>query len=447
MLSFRILQGKTVLSVFRNDFIRVHFPNTDNNGSFCKKLMDMKRFIIFLFVSCLCFSGCEEIDDDIEKHCSDNAGSVSLYDVAVLLSEVELGREHLTEVHDAVTSSSGNGYDEEYMMRDLFSCPGAGVGDPEISKSAKDYPNPLRLLIENHLKSKETTRSSGIFMSAEEYISVLESSDIQIYWPFSENWDGKEYPVITFDPEDKSETNVGYRMTADAETGERKVEEIVVDEALATEIPVWVVNRNDDSGYTSLELLRRDDPDWGTGGGSVIVKPGSHSASPAEDRDESLKTLILKDFTMKRNFDSWFAGASEFFVKTGGVEDFSASTEAELKLYSPSITDFMIVVKRSQVGKPQPFNAVLVSDWSSQLTHAAFMITEDDGGTRTSWKCSAIVKISSKSYGIDISLPLNTKDDIVWRGQLSSRYLEANNNIAGHFGDVDLTFEIIEYPR
>ena len=109
------------------------------------------------------------------------------------------------------------------------------------------------------------------------------------------------------------------------------------------------------------------------------------------------------------------------------------------------ITDFMIVVKRSQVGKPQPFNAVLVSDWNPQMTHCALMITEDDGGTRTDWKCTALVRIESKSYGVELSIPFNSRDDIVWRGHLTSRWLEANSNIAGHFGDVDLTFEVVEY--
>ena len=148
---------------------------------------------------------------------------------------------------------------------------------------------------------------------------------------------------------------------------------------------------------------------------------------------------------MNRHYDSWFAGASEFFVKTGFVEDFTASTEAELKLYNPLITDFMIVVKRSQKGKPQPFNAVLVTEWPEQMTHCAFMITEDDGGTRTEWKCTALVRIASKSYGLEINLPFNSRDDIVWRGQLSGRWIEANSNIVGHFGDVDLTFEVVEY--
>ena len=148
---------------------------------------------------------------------------------------------------------------------------------------------------------------------------------------------------------------------------------------------------------------------------------------------------------MNRSYDSWFAGASEFFVKTGSLDDFTASTEAELRLFNPMVTDFMIVVKRNQVGKPQPFNAVLVSDWNPQMTHCAFMMTEDDGGTRTDWKCTALVRIASKSYGIEINLPFNSRDDVVWRGHLTSRWIEANSNLVGHFGDVDLTFEVMEY--
>ena len=265
---------------------------------------------------------------------------------------------------------------------------------------------------------------------------------MQIYWPYSENWDGKELPVITFDPMDGAETNIGYRIVVDAD-GRRTVEEVIADEQMAIDGTVWVVNRNDDSGYNSLEILRREDPDWGTGGGEIIVRPQSFKAGTGQQAP--LRTLILREFTMLRNYDSWFAGASEFFVKIGSVEGFTASTEAELKLYSPTVTDFMIVVKRKYKGVPRPFNAVLVSDWTDQLEQCAFLISEDDGGTRTSWKCTALVRIASKSYGVEIELPINTRDDIVWRGQLSSRYIMANNNVTGHFGDVDLKFEVQEY--
>ena len=397
-------------------------------------------------------SACEVVDNDMEKHVdSQNDSSyVGLQEVASILSAVPLEGEHLYEVHSAVTSSSGNGYDEEYTVRDMFSVPGKGVGENQ-TRSTKIYDNPLKSLIENHVRSEAFTKSAGEARNAEDFLNALMSSDIQIYWPFSEDWDGSALPVITFDPEDGSEVNIGYRIEVD-DDGSRRIREIAVDEDLARRNPVWVVNRNEDAEYTSLEILRREDENWGEGGGAIILEPQSVSPSAVRSKtdggagDEAGgKTLILKEFTMKRNYDSWFAGASEFFVKVGSVEDFTATTEAEMKLYVPAVTDFMIVVKRSQVGKPQPFNAVLVSDWTDQMLNCAFLITEDDGGTRTDWNCTALVRVASKSYGVEMKIPFNSRDDIVWRGQLAAKWLQANSNVVGHFGDVDLTFEVVEY--
>ena len=376
----------------------------------------------------------------------------SLSEIAGLLAELPFEQEHIAEVHDAVSASSENGYDEEYTMANLFGVPGSGVGDNHLGAKAEagEYENPVSELIRGHLLSKARTKSSvggTVFESEEDverYLDVLASSDIQLYWPFSENWNGSgDIPVITFDPEDESTTNIGYRIRRDAE-GAVEVETVVVDESMAEKCPVWVVNRNSDDGYLSLDVMRQLYPGWTEEGGNIVINPsGASAASRAGDTDVSgVKTLVLKDFTMHRNYDSWFAGASEFFVKCGAVENFTASTEAELQLYSPTITDFMIVVKRNQVGKAQPFNAVLVSDWTGQMDNCAFMIIEDDGGKQTSWECTALVRIASKSYGIEIDLPFRTRDDIVWRGSLSSRYLSANSNIPERFGDVSVTFEI-----
>ena len=406
---------------------------------------------------------------------------VALDVVAEMLSELPLEPEHFREVHTAVESSSGNGYDEEYTMSDLFSSPGKGVGDTptKAAASSKAFSRPLRELIREHVRSSVSTKAGGESAygdDADAYLSALESSDVQIYWPYSENWDGESSPVFTFDPGDDSEINVGYRVLKN-EFGETSVEKIDVTEDYAEKNPVWVVNRNSDCGFTSLEIMRREHPEWDNGGGALIVGgrrqgiarqncvpplslatgDGTLEAGITNAGDSplgagttkaggtGLKTLVLKEFTMKRNYDCWFAGGSEFFIKAGSVSDFCAATEAELQLYNPMVTDFMIVVKRKQKGQALPFNTVIVSDWSEQLTHVAFMIVEDDGGRVEQWKCSAVVKIKSKSYGFDISLPFNSRDDIVWRGQLSRRYIDATSNLVGHFGDVDITFEVIEY--
>ena len=376
-----------------------------------------------LAVSCeMTYNEVDESSGNKERY------AVRLDEVAEILSMIPIQKAQVEEVHDAVSSSSSNGYDEEYTMRHIFESPGAGVGD-NMSKSARSYVKPLRALIEEQVRSMPATRS--LSMDPDRFLEILTDSDVQIYWPFSDEWDGETLPVITFDPEDGASANIGYRFTIE-DDGSRHVEEVVVDEAMAEKVPVWVVNRNDDAGYTSLEMLRREDPDWGEGGGSIIVK-------------SRLKTLILKDFTMKRNYDSWFAGASEFFVKIGYLEDFTASTEAELRLYSPMVTDFMIVVKRKHVGVPQNFNAVLMSDWSENADACAFMITEDDGGTQTEWTSKAKVFVAGKSYGVEITLPLKVRDDIVWRGKLAYSWFDECNGESWPFGDVDLTFEIVEH--
>ena len=381
---------------------------------------------------------CENVDTNPRNKDNDGSIHIELEQVAAILSAIELQSEQLLEVHDAVSSSSTNGYDEEYTMRHLFENPGSGVGEI-TSKSSRRYSTPLRDLISNQVKTMTATKAVGV--DADAFLDALSSSDMQIYWPFSDDWDGKTMPVITFDPEDGSQNNIGYRFVSD-DSG-RHLEEVVVDEEFAMTEPVWVVNRNSDAGYTSLEMMRREDPQWGEGGGAIIVKPMGKQPSKAPQTVS--RALVLRDFTMKRNYDTWFAGASEFFIKIGYLDNFTASTEAELQIFNPLVTDCMVVVKRRNLGVPQQMNVMLMTDWSPQMTSSAFMISEDDGGTQTEWTCKAKVFIESKSYGVEINLPIRTKDDVVWRGELSNRWIEENNNRTWAFGDVDLTFELLEY--
>lgn len=388
-------------------------------------------------------TSCENVDNNLRNEDEGSSIYIEPKLVAAIISSIELQAEQLSEVHDAVSSSSTNGYDEEYTMKQLFENPGSGVGEV-ASKSLRTYSSPLRDLICNQVKLMTATKAVSV--DPEAFLDALASSDMQIYWPFSEDWDGKTMPVITFDPEDGSLNNIGYRFVSD-DSGHH-LEEVVVDEEFAMAEPVWVINRNSDAGYTSLEVLRREDPQWGEGGGAIIVKPmdmPSSRVQPSQARQTVSRALILKEFTMKRNYDTWFAGASEFFVKIGYLDNFTASTEAELKIFNPLVTDCMIVVKRKYLGIPQNINVILMSDWSVQMTSSAFMITEDDGGTQTEWTCKAKVFIESKSYGVEITIPVNSKDDIVWRGELSNKWIEDNSNKAWAFGDVELTFELLEY--
>ena len=350
---------------------------------------------------------------------------LTMSDLAKIISELPLEQEHLQEVYDAVNSSSGNGYDEEYTMDRLFTSPGSGVGERGASTKTSAYATPLRELFADYFRSRSETKAGAADVEA--YVNALRDSDMQIYWPYSEDWDQETFPVVTFDPGDGAKTNYGYMLGFD-DSGAHVVDSVLVTEELARERPVWVINRNADSAYTPVTLLDYNSP--------------SAVRTVQEAKAKGKKMLTIKDFTMARHFDSWFAGASEFFIRCGAVDGFKAKTDDELKQYSPSVTDFMIVVKRKFVKCKVPFNAILLTDFTDQIEQLAFMIIEDDGGTTTSWKCNAMVKYNSKSYGFEVELPYRDKDDIVWRGYLDRSFFTDSSLIKGRFGDVTVTFEL-----
>ena len=88
--------------------------------------MVMKVFLRYLSVAVVPIAillSCEFVDDDPLKHVDDEQ-YVELVEVAQVFASIPIEQCHVEEVHDAVSSSSGNGYDEEYTMINLFSSPG-----------------------------------------------------------------------------------------------------------------------------------------------------------------------------------------------------------------------------------------------------------------------------------------------------------------------------------
>ena len=383
----------------------------------------MKRLLAGLLPALLLLASCSEGRNSLDPE--ERAGGIfTMSDVAKILSELPLESEQLLEVHDAVSASSGHGYDEEYMLTDLFEAPGAGVGDQGEPTKAGGYKTPLRELFADYFARKYATKAGAA--DVERYINALSESDMQIYWPYSEDWDGESFPIVTFDPGYGAETNYGYEVRID-KGGAHVVDSVLVTEQVAMERPVWVINRNDDAAFTPLDLFEGDED----------TKAGEKG-----DKESNEYVLRMLNFKAKRAFDSWFGGASEFFIKCGAADGFKATKEEDLRKFTPTVTDFMIVVKRRQVGKKIPFSTVLLSSYTEQMENLAFMIVEDDGGSTTSWKCSATVKYNSKTYGFELEIPYKDKDDIVWRGPLSRKMLQPVLDNGVHtieFGDVEIT--------
>ncbi len=381
----------------------------------------------------------------------------SLEEFAGILSALPMDRSHLGEVFDAVCASSENGYDEEYMLADLVGSPGAGVGDGVFrSKAAPRYDRPLRDLLSDYFEANPSAVPTKAG-DPEACLRMLMESDMQIYWPYSEDWDGEAFPIITFDPGDGSEYNYGYQAVR-GEDGSVEIQSVYVDEQVAMSRPVWVINNNDDSHLVPVQSAFLDS----------AAALGADASSPEAQASPEMQALIpvvrtatadaaasvqgsegdvpgdrlyIRSLKMLRNYDSWFGGASEFVIKCGAVDGFRATSEEDLSKYRPSVTDCVVVVKRRQLGMSVPLGILLLTDYTPQMENIAFLVTEDDGGKVENWKCEATVKWQSKSYGFTLNIPYRDRDDIVWRGQLSRSFFERGSIVTDRFGDVEITFE------
>jgi len=382
-----------------------------------KKKSPLPLPLALLSAAILSFQACEETSQPlISQEVPSVESEITPASVAKALSGIPFTLDQVREVWDGVNASCANGYDEEYTFADMFSSPGQGVGDKVLgTRSMTEYPEPFRDLISAHFSGSPATRSSG-------FSDDLFSSGLQIYWPYSEDWDKVSMPVITFCPEIALESNVAYQRE-ELPGGQWIVKEIVVDEAYAREHPVWVIGWNEDALAMTPQMLDR-------------LHPESIGTRAATD----FKTLKLKEFKAHIQYDPWYSGGAEFFVKCGSLKAFTATVASDLTKYTPEITDLMIKVKRKQVGTSLRYNTVLVPEWSNQLSECVFLIHEDDGGKSTTWKANGEVKIKSKAYGFSVELPYHRNDDIVWRGKLSSSYFEKNNGVANRYGDVSITF-------
>lgn len=398
-----------------------HFAT--NNVS---QIFTMKRFNLILPAIAVLVCACDKSSpEELPVELAVPELSLELGNVAKIISELPIEDEQLMEVFDAVNSSSGNGYDEEYMFEDLLTSPGAGVGDAQ-TKSGRKYSRPIKDLLRARLSETVSTKSGVSAEDVEIYLNKLLNSDIQIYWPYSELWDGKTRPLVTYDPGNGASSNYAYELIYDR--GSISVtDSILVDESVAQSRPVWVINTNDDSSFTPLQ---------------AVTKSQEFSERYEDTENPEVRRLTLTTFTMLQHYDSWFGGASEFFVKCGAVDNFYAETEEEMRNYTPQVTDFMISVKRSQLNKTIPLRAILLSNYTEQMESIALVITEDDGGEVTSWKCSGVVKIKSKSYGFEIEIPYRDRDDIVWRGLLHQEFFKTGPYALSRFGGVMLGFSL-----
>ena len=115
--------------------------------------------------------------------------TVELSTVAQLLASIEIDQAVMNEVKAGVERSRKYGLDEEYRFTDMLK--------PSLSKIQRSSESSVLLQkMADVFNAQQEQLKLGV--SSFDFFNCLSDNDIQIYWPFSEKWDGynKHYARI-----------------------------------------------------------------------------------------------------------------------------------------------------------------------------------------------------------------------------------------------------------
>lgn len=247
----------------------------------------MKTRLFIIVISLIAVFACEKpVSDvscvtDFQMYIEDS----ELNDVALMLTEIGLDTELCNEVHSSVTAAIEKGLDEDLYFRELW------MNSADVKVKPYDSESILKSRLESYfMRNPSTKNSEGNF---------LKDSDIEIYWPYSENWDGKTFPVIAPVPlGQECDTLYGYKVISIPDET-IKLDTVLVDDDYAYENPVWIINHSE-IPYEELDMFAK----------AITINQHSLSKSASNYRYK----WRITQMRVKKQYDKLSNGASEFDI-------------------------------------------------------------------------------------------------------------------------------------
>ena len=189
----------------------------------------MKCLAKILMMLALLFGtvSCNSVDESEFNISQDSKSSDQRENIARVIASMDIDNAEVSMIHAGVLKALDEGLHETYFLKELM-CEDSKIVKRENQTSAfVEYVEKL------------DNKDDSLTQLMDYYKEGNNANILQIYWPFSENWDGKTKPVISFMPEDKVQaTNKAYYM----DNGELK--SVEVDREYAMTHPVWIINES-----------------------------------------------------------------------------------------------------------------------------------------------------------------------------------------------------------
>ena len=226
--------------------------------------------------------------------------------------------------------------------------------------------------------------------------------NLQLYWPYHDNWDDTTTPVIIFIPVNENATTVtGYRCYPGG-----TAKQIQVDESSITKdgIPCIIINEGEFS-YNDYPNFKEGECShngitWGRTDDSSAVEPYINTVQPGHDTITMARSY--KFLNSRHQYDNWLAGGSEFFITVARVKETGIT----------DTTQYVIEQTRKEIdnGTPADIELFFSHNWKTAFGDVYYYFVEHDD-----WGVSASFDIDLSYSGSTVSahIKTNSTDDFI----------------------------------
>lgn len=335
---------------------------------------------------------------------------IEISDVAQLISMVEIDDKMMNEVKQGTEYSRKYGLDEECRFTDMIK--------PEASKVYRSE-NEFTLIQKMRLayEKKNSNESSSNFFE------TLADSDIQIYWPYSENWDYNEKPIIVYGSEDGK---FGYLVKKD--NNKSLIDTIFISDKFLKENTVWVVSMNNTPyeelpDFSNNEFVNKD-------GVVFLSKYASGEMNRNQISRKNQVGVYLDKIEALQTFEGGLAGGPEFlFVWCHGGGSMIGPVPSK-----GFVNTFRYNMSVSEVKHIVQLNYRIRTPWPEvEVTNALVVLEKDGGKDKTGTRDIIYKDMFGKETILPCSFKYEKRDEFVFDKIFEQKkiYGEDNYTVAG----------------
>lgn len=343
----------------------------------------------------------EELNDSDLSSSNSSDEDANKVELANALLRISRDNRLVGDLHDHVMQSLEYGLDEIAFVDEIM--------------------NPNKYTTQFKSASKLSTHLNELLQSSK--ASPLRSTDgiftiegLEIYWPYSEDWDGVSQPVVTLLPSNYEDDRgaaggnedhavVAYKFST-VKDGISGIDTLLVNEEYAMNNPVWVVRNQSVKKDDLINLKRNNDFNKITPRNENLISKKqtvARSTTPYKIAETTVASI-----KSEKQHDDWLNGGSEYYIYWFfPVKDFGLSTHKSMEIH----------FSRKEIKNKTTKNITFMAnyDWDKGQSHNKLKVLEYDPGSdiKINVKFFSKIKIGEAEIGREFStdIKINRGDD------------------------------------